>query len=375
MLHFHLSIESPRVPNSLMIFKYASLIGLASAARLATITVEPNSADQGTVRGTVTFAQQENGLLSYSGSLTGLVASSTHGWHIHSSSIENYACADAGGHYNPTNTSHGSPDAAVGSRHVGDLGNFVADDQGNAVFSGVDSVASFYGDNALTTQAIVIHELIDDFQGTSGNAGGRLACGNIVVEEVKRTATVDVQPNSAPGDGTVKGTITFEQQDGDISYDVSLSGLAPSSTHGWHIHSSGVANFACADAGGHYNPTDATHGRPDAEVGSRHIGDLGNFVADAEGRAVFSGTDKLASFFGEHAITTQAIVIHELEDDFQGASGNAGGRLACGNLVVSKAAVSGDGTPTSGTAEATETTSSASRLEIWLMMAVLVSFL
>ena len=42
----------------------------------------------------------------------------------------------------------------------------------------------------------------------------------------------------------------------------------------------------CLSARGHFNPFGRLHGGPADEATARHIGDLGNIVADASGNAV-----------------------------------------------------------------------------------------
>jgi len=52
-----------------------------------------------------------------------------------------------------------------------------------------------------------------------------------------------------------------------VSITVNLTGFASdgasaSSKHGFHVHEHGALGRSCADAGGHFNPTDMTHGAP-----------------------------------------------------------------------------------------------------------------
>lgn len=75
----------------------------------------------------------------------------------------------------------------------------------------------------------------------------------------------------------------------------------------------------------------------------RHIGDLGNVVAGADGNASLDVSDKLVSLVGEHSVVGRSIVVHAGEDDLgKGGhddsltTGHAGGRVACGVIGVTE---------------------------------------
>ncbi|KAJ3276403.1 Superoxide dismutase [Cu-Zn] [Terramyces sp. JEL0728] len=159
-----------------------------------------------------------------------------------------------------------------------------------------------------------------------------------------KTAQVQLKPDSTgPLGANVTGTITLEQPDKDTKIKITLdiAGLAPSSTHGWHVHNLAVpASQNCTAAGPHFNPMNKTHGAPEDEI--RHFGDLGNFVTDANGKASITVTDRLLSLFGDAPVNAlnRGFVIHQNADDLGKGNttaslttGNAGGRLACGNIA------------------------------------------
>ncbi|KAK6163428.1 hypothetical protein DH2020_000292 [Rehmannia glutinosa] len=90
-----------------------------------------------------------------------------------------------GPHFNPNGLTHGAPEDEV--RHAGDLGNIVANAEGVAEATIVDSQIPLTGPNSVVGRAFVVHELEDDLgKGghelslSTGNAGGRLACGVVV---------------------------------------------------------------------------------------------------------------------------------------------------------------------------------------------------
>ena len=107
-----------------------------------------------------------------------------HGFHIHQFGNLTEGCKTAGPHYNPFKKVHGGPESEV--RHVGDLGNVIAGSDGNASYSHNDHLVSLYGDYSVLGRSCVLHMNVDDLgvgghelSSTTGNAGGRVACGVI----------------------------------------------------------------------------------------------------------------------------------------------------------------------------------------------------
>ncbi|EFA02790.1 superoxide dismutase [Cu-Zn] [Tribolium castaneum] len=143
--------------------------------------------------------------------------------------------------------------------------------------------------------------------------------------------------------GEVKGTIFFTQENGKAPVQVTgeVSGLKKG-LHGFHIHEFGDNTNGCISAGAHFNPHGKDHGGPTHDV--RHVGDLGNIEAGGDGVAKVGITDKFISLEGEHSIIGRTLVVHADPDDLgQGGhelsktTGNAGARLACGVVGITKA--------------------------------------
>uniref|UniRef100_H2Y0A0 Superoxide dismutase [Cu-Zn] n=2 Tax=Ciona intestinalis TaxID=7719 RepID=H2Y0A0_CIOIN len=136
------------------------------------------------VSGTIKFSQVGDGEpCKISGSLTGLAAGK-HGFHIHEFGDHTNGCTSTGGHFNPQKCDHGAPEAEV--RHFGDLGNVTADSSGVAEVNISDKYVTLTGINSVIGRAVVVHADVDDLgltshpqSKTTGNAGGRLACGVI----------------------------------------------------------------------------------------------------------------------------------------------------------------------------------------------------
>ncbi|KAK8761672.1 hypothetical protein V5799_027060 [Amblyomma americanum] len=112
-----------------------------------------------------------------------------------------------------------------------------------------------------------------------------------------------------------------------------ITGLQPGS-HGFHVHAFGDLTNGCNSTGPHFNPMHKDHGSP--EDRERHVGDLGNIKADADGKARVYITDGMISLVGHHNIIGRAMVVHANPDDLgKGGTedskntGSAGGRLAC----------------------------------------------
>ncbi|WP_031428404.1 superoxide dismutase family protein [Flavimarina sp. Hel_I_48] len=137
-------------------------------------------------------------------------------------------------------------------------------------------------------------------------------------------------------DSNAKGTVTFEQDDDEITMTADFTGLEPG-THAIHLHEN--ADCSAADgtsAGGHWNPTNEKHGKwGDAE--GYHKGDIGNFEADADGNgSVTFTTDEwcVGCEDPNMNIIGKGIIVHQGGDDFTSQpSGDAGARVSCGGII------------------------------------------
>lgn len=134
---------------------------------------------------------------------------------------------------------------------------------------------------------------------------------------------------------TASGVIRFTQTEKGVRVVAEVTGLPPGD-HGFHIHEFGdLTSSDGASAGGHFNPMNAKHGAPQAE--ERHVGDLGNLKADAEGRATLDYVDPMLKLDGPHSIIGRGVVTHASPDDLTSQpTGNAGARLAVGVIGIAK---------------------------------------
>ncbi|CAH9097406.1 unnamed protein product [Cuscuta epithymum] len=133
------------------------------------------------VEGVVTLTQDDNGPTTVKVRVNGL-SPGLHGFHLHEFGDTTNGCISTGAHFNPNKVTHGAPEDEV--RHAGDLGNILANAEGLAEATIVDHQIPLSGPNSVVGRAFVVHELEDDLgKGghelslTTGNAGGRLACG------------------------------------------------------------------------------------------------------------------------------------------------------------------------------------------------------
>lgn len=141
----------------------------------------------------------------------------------------------------------------------------------------------------------------------------------------------------APSSGSqVSGKLMLMPMGDGVHVTGEIGGLAPNSTHGFHIHEKGDCSAADASsAGGHFNPAGDAHGR--ASAPHHHLGDNDNLVADANGvarvDAHFAGA--MLGGGGMDDVVGKAVVVHANADDYiSQPSGNAGGRIACGVIAA-----------------------------------------
>jgi superoxide dismutase, Cu-Zn family len=134
---------------------------------------------------------------------------------------------------------------------------------------------------------------------------------------------------------TAHGTVTFTAVDGGVRITAHLEGLSPGD-HGFHIHEFGDCSAADGtSAGGHFNPAGVAHAGPDATT--RHVGDLGNVTANAQGVADYDRVDHLVALGGPNGVIGRGVIVHAQRDDLTSQpTGAAGARVACGVVGIAK---------------------------------------
>lgn len=161
---------------------FSLLIAKTSFAASATAVIEGTSGDS-EIFGWASFEDTEEGLL-IEAEIFG-APEGRHGFHIH----EVGSCEDsgnaAGGHFNPKGHDHGSVvDDGLEKAHAGDLGNIEINEEGDGflelVLPGLSVETAPFN---VGGRALILHEREDDFSQPTGNAGSRIACGLIEIDE------------------------------------------------------------------------------------------------------------------------------------------------------------------------------------------------
>ncbi len=136
-------------------------------------------------------------------------------------------------------------------------------------------------------------------------------------------------------DYDVAGTLTLADSPEGLKISGTISGVPPGD-HGFHIHSYGQCGQGGKAAGGHYNPKGTSHGLLSADgPEGAHAGDLGNMTVAENGQAEVSLTiPGLTVSGGDYPVAGRAFIVHADPDDFGQPTGNAGGRIGCGVIVI-----------------------------------------
>ena len=146
----------------------------------------------------------------------------------------------------------------------------------------------------------------------------------------------------------VEGTVKLTPHGSGCLIEYDIVGLAQGA-HGFHIHETADFSNGCLSAGGHFNPHGKDHGGLEDE--NRHVGDLGNIIADRDGRAKGKLFSNLVQLSGKFSVIGRSIMVHADPDDLgrgdnsmasmpgpprngfvSKITGNAGPRLACGEI-------------------------------------------
>lgn len=145
----------------------------------ASAIIYPTKGNQ--VTGTVNFTKEKKGI-HITATIHGLTPGK-HGFHIHkygNCGGDNGTCA--GDHFNPTHAPHGAPtDKNV---HAGDLGNVIADENGDAKYDEINYNIALCGPHSILGRSVIVHADPDDLHTQpTGNSGNRIGCGVIGISK------------------------------------------------------------------------------------------------------------------------------------------------------------------------------------------------
>lgn len=169
---------------------------------------------------------------------------------------------------------------------------------------------------------------------------------NIIESSGRRAALMGLGSNSGKNLGagvaeiagnSAQGVVRMVQLNKDLClFDGTIHGLTPGK-HGIAVHEFGDLSHGCDSCGEHYNPYNYKHGNRNDNF--RHLGDLGNIVADENGKALFKFTDNRLKIWD---MIGRSLVVHKNEDDLglggnekSKQDGNAGPGIGCAIIARS----------------------------------------
>ena len=158
------------------------LISFISCSESTIIRVEAEPKSDSNVSGTITFSEIDEVVVmkaTFSGLTPGL-----HAIHLHE--LADCSSTDGkstGGHWNPTFEPHGAWGSETGY-HKGDIGNFEADQKGEAIITfETDQWCIGCDDKTrnIIGKAVIVHQGKDDLVSQpSGAAGARVSCAGVI---------------------------------------------------------------------------------------------------------------------------------------------------------------------------------------------------
>ena len=134
-------------------------------------------------------------------------------------------------------------------------------------------------------------------------------------------------------DTTVDGTVRFDSDPAGkvkMTVDITIPKKAGKSI-ALHVHEHGNCGDTAMLAHGHWNPTNAQHGKWGSA--SFHLGDIGNVKLNAQGKGTMTLTTDLWTLGGkpDKNILGKAMIVHGGVDDYKTQpTGNSGSRIGCG---------------------------------------------
>lgn len=178
-----------------------------------------------------------------------------------------------------------------------------------------------------------------------------LGCGRDASEDGRAAGEIAVDPGAEQRDpvqqaiavlhGTalapeLRGVVRFEAQGPKtVRVVADVEGLPPGE-HAYHFHVYGDCSAPDAESAGTHFNLDGSSLDPPKDI-DRITGNLGELVADEQGRAHAESTVEGVTMQGAYTILGRAVLVHEKGNDpSQPPIGGAGGRLGCGVVGVAQ---------------------------------------
>jgi Cu-Zn family superoxide dismutase len=144
-----------------------------------------------------------------------------------------------------------------------------------------------------------------------------------------KTLEVTLQAKSG---SKLSGKATLTETPEGVNVVLSVENVSPGE-HGAHVHEKGDCSAEDgSSAGGHFNPGGHPHALPTGNP--RHLGDFGNVMVDQDGTGrlelVALGANLRDS--DPNSFVGRSIIVHDKKDDGGQPTGNAGGRIGCGEI-------------------------------------------
>ncbi len=155
----------------------------------------------------------------------------------------------------------------------------------------------------------------------------------VATDNVAMVAHAEAKLSGTYADTTVDGTVRFDSDSAGrvrMTLDITIPKKAGKSV-AVHIHEHGNCGDTAMLAHGHWNPTNAQHGKWGS--GSFHSGDIGNVKLNAQGKGTMTLTTDLWTLGGkpDKNILGKSMIVHGGADDYKSQpAGNSGTRIGCG---------------------------------------------
>ncbi|MBS0455701.1 MAG: superoxide dismutase family protein [Proteobacteria bacterium] len=152
-----------------------------------------------------------------------------------------------------------------------------------------------------------------------------------LLKSEKKPVLAVLEPVAGSG---VSGTLEVAAVADGVRIAGRITGVAPGSMHGLHIHERGDCSAPDSSPGGHFNPRGADHG--DAAALVHHLGDLPNQGADAQGNMAVDVTVHQATLDSKlnDDVLGRSLVLRAGPDDYSTQpDGGGGAAIACGVIL------------------------------------------